>query len=221
MIQNTTRSEDSHQMELSARPADLPDFKRPPVTEVVLSVQFATIPEFRSVHIGLLWERLREKYPNVTEHPPLNASFETFGLTATQTPPPIQFEMFLTHYHDFEPDRRWQAEVLKPLAKYATLPRGWDSYAGHPLRWDAGFFALWILNAVMRPRTPIPRVVPSPVGGVQLEWHEKDIDLELHITAPYEWELWFEDHRTGERISTELSNDLSDLVRPISELTSR
>ena len=53
----------------------------------------------------------------------------------------------------------------------------------------------------MRPRTPVPQVVPSPVGGVQLEWHEKDIDLELHITAPYECEVWFQDHRTGERVS--------------------
>ncbi len=124
-------------------------------------------------------------------------------------------------HYNAGPDEKWQVEVLTPLAKYATMEQGWDSYSGLPLRWDAGFFALWVLNAVMRPRTPLPRVVPSPVGGVQLEWHEKNIDLELHITAPYECELWFEDHRTGEQLSTELSNDFSALAAPIAELTSR
>jgi hypothetical protein len=134
--------------------------------------------------------------------------------------PRLQLEKFWAHY-DAGTDRKWQIEVLKPLAKYLAMSQGWDSYSGLPPRWDAGFFALWILNAVMRPRTPVPQVVPSPVGGVQLEWHEKDIDLELHITAPYECELWFEDRRTGKQVSTELSNDLSALAGPIAELTSR
>jgi hypothetical protein len=134
--------------------------------------------------------------------------------------PQLRFDKMWAYYNAGQ-DRKWQIEVLKPLAKYATMPHGWDSYSGLPLRWDAGFFALWVLNTVMHPRTPVPQVVPSPVGGVQLEWHEKDIDLELHITAPYECEFWFEDHRTGERVSRELSNDLSALTKPIAELTSR
>jgi|SRR5215469_1835903 len=134
--------------------------------------------------------------------------------------PPVKFDKFWSHYN-VGPDQKWQVEVLKHLIKYATLSQGWDSYSGSPLRWDAGFFALWVLNDVMRPRTPVPQVVPSPIGGVQFEWHEKNIDLELHITAPYECELWFEDHQTGERISRQLSNDFSSLAAPIAELTSR
>jgi hypothetical protein len=134
--------------------------------------------------------------------------------------PQIQYEKFLAHY-DAGTDRKWQVEVLKPLIKYVAMSQGWDSYGGLPLRSDAGFFALRVLNDVMRPRTPVPQVIPSPMGGVQLEWHEKDIDLELHITAPYECELWFEDRRTGKHVSTELSSDLSVLAGPIAELTSR
>jgi hypothetical protein len=130
------------------------------------------------------------------------------------------FDKFWSHYN-VDPEQKWQVEVLKHLVRYATLSPGWDSYTGLPLRLDAGFFALWLLNDIMRPRTPMPQVVPSPVGGVQLEWHEKNIDLELHIAAPYECELWFEDHQTGERISRELSNDFSLLAVPIAQLTSR
>jgi hypothetical protein len=149
---------------------------------------------------------------------------EDIGVTTVSKKPGqsqvAQFEKFWSHYNA-SAETKWQIEVLKPLAKYVEMSQGWDSYSGSPLRWDAGFFALWVLNAVMRPRTPVPQVVPSPVGGVQLEWHEKDIDLELHITAPYECELWFEDHRTGKRVSRELSNDFSPLTGPIAELTSR
>ena len=53
-------------------------------------------------------------------------------------------------------------------------------------------FVLSVLNDVMRTRTPIPQVVPSAGGGVQLEWHQKGIDLELHIAGPYQCELWFQ-----------------------------
>jgi hypothetical protein len=101
------------------------------------------------------------------------------------------------------------------------MPMGWDSYTGSPLRWDTGLFALKILNDIMRPKTPMPQVVPSSEGGVQLEWHVKDIDLELHVTAPYECELWFQDHRTGQQISADLSNDLAQLTEPILALSSR
>jgi hypothetical protein len=146
------------------------------------------------------------------------------GMTAVSkrqsSPAPIQFDKFWEQYNS-DLEQKWQIEVLKPLIRYSELRQGWDSYSGLPLRLDTGFFALLVLNAVMRPRTPIPQVVPSPVGGVQLEWHEKGIDLELHVAAPYECELWFEDHQTGERLSTELSTDLSPLARRIDELTSR
>ena len=84
-------------------------------------------------------------------------------------------------------------------------------------------FALNILKDVMRPRTPIPQVVPSSVGGVQLEWHEKGIDLELHVTGPYQCELWFQDLNapgTGP-ISMGLTNDFSALLKPIELLTQR
>ncbi len=100
---------------------------------------------------------------------------------------------------------------------------GWDSYGAPRIGWDTGMFALSILNDVMRTRTPIPQVVPSGAGGVQIEWHQKGVDLELHITAPYECELWFQDHRQPMRppISVELTDNFSALLKPIELLTTR
>jgi uncharacterized protein (TIGR04255 family) len=63
-----------------SRPAELPDYKRPPLVEVVLGVQFAQLQGYRTVHAGLLWEeKFRKAYPRFVEQPPLGSTFEVFG----------------------------------------------------------------------------------------------------------------------------------------------
>ena len=77
------------------KPADLPDFKKPPVSEVVLSLQFASISTFRSIHVGLLWQRFRREYPKVSEQAPLQATFETFGVVPANPGSFFQIEALL------------------------------------------------------------------------------------------------------------------------------
>jgi uncharacterized protein (TIGR04255 family) len=50
---------------------DLPDFDNPPVVETVLSVQFERLAAMRSVHFGLLWQHLRDRFPSTEERPAL------------------------------------------------------------------------------------------------------------------------------------------------------
>jgi len=52
-------------------PNRLPDYTNPPVIEVVAGVGFAPIAGFKTVHVGLLWERFRRDFPQVEEHPPI------------------------------------------------------------------------------------------------------------------------------------------------------
>jgi uncharacterized protein (TIGR04255 family) len=73
------------------RPSDLPDFRKPPLSEVVLSIQFAPLQKFGNAHVGLFWRTVRSKYPKVTELPALAPAFETFGAPARQAPM-VQFE---------------------------------------------------------------------------------------------------------------------------------
>jgi uncharacterized protein (TIGR04255 family) len=61
------------------RPADLPDYANPPITEVVLGVQFNSVAGFLSPHLGLIWEAFKTDFPHVEEHPPLTPTFEIFG----------------------------------------------------------------------------------------------------------------------------------------------
>src|ERR1700722_7390502 len=60
------------------RPADLPEFGVPPLTEVVLGAQFDVIPGFLTPYVGLIWQRFRDSFPFIEEHPPVPPVFETF-----------------------------------------------------------------------------------------------------------------------------------------------
>jgi len=132
----------------------------------------------------------------------------------------LRYENFRRHY-ELGPDEKWQVAVVEKLVAFAKLPLGWDGYSAPPVKWDAGMFALNVLTQVMLPRTPAPQIVPSSAGGVQFEWHTGGIDLEFHVSGPYDCELWVEDHCTGTNKSVLVSDDLSDLQNAVRTLTSR
>lgn len=132
----------------------------------------------------------------------------------------LRFENFRKHY-DAEPDQRWQIEVLDRLVGLLSMSPDWDGYGAPTVSRDAAMFALEILQRAMTRRTPVPKVVPSSVGGVQLEWHKKEIDLELHVISPYRCEIWFEDYQGGDLISKELSTDFSVFSLALDRLAKR
>jgi hypothetical protein len=121
-------------------------------------------------------------------------------------------------------DRKVENEIAPLLSEFTRYSVGWDSYKAPPLRRDTAGFALSVLNSIMKTQTPLPQVAPSSVGGVQLEWHEKGVDLELHITAPYECDVWFHDNQdlNSQPVSAKITNgDFSSLKGPIDLLTTR
>lgn len=62
-----------------SRPAGLPDFRAPPLNEVVLSIQFEAPPSYQQIKAGEVWGLYADRFPTVQEQPPLPPSFETFG----------------------------------------------------------------------------------------------------------------------------------------------
>jgi len=58
------------------RPADLPEFDRPPVVEVAIGVQFEAIKSFRQAHVGLFWNQIRTDYPTTQDQPRLEMPIE-------------------------------------------------------------------------------------------------------------------------------------------------
>jgi uncharacterized protein (TIGR04255 family) len=61
------------------RPSHLPDYKTPPLNEVVLGVQFNQPAGYQQIRAGEVWALYKADYPSVEEQPPLVPSFETFG----------------------------------------------------------------------------------------------------------------------------------------------
>jgi hypothetical protein len=139
---------------------------------------------------------------------------------AGQGTPMLTLAAFVQHYPR-PPAPAWQAAVGPRLAKLRTLAAGWDGYQSPALNQDTLWFAVELLDKIMRPGTSPPQIVPSSVGGVQIEWHEKDIDLEIHIAAPYKCELWYEDRRSGQVIDEQFTADFSILSAPVAALSNR
>lgn len=67
-------------------------YSNPPVIEVVCGLNFVPLDAFKSIHIGLLWERFKENFPQVEEHPPLTTVIEQYGI-APVAPPTAQIQM--------------------------------------------------------------------------------------------------------------------------------
>lgn len=113
----------------------------------------------------------------------------------------------------------WERELVATLCHYLELPPNWDSYGGRPLRHDTGMFALQVLCRIMNESIPLPSIVPISSGGVQFEWHQNGLDIELFIAAPYDAELFVYDHNSGEPPkTTELKTDLSVLGTQVQRL---
>src|SRR5438093_876531 len=57
----------------------LPEYRRPPVNETALSIQFAPIDNFGIPHYGLYWSKIRAEFPKYQIHTPLPSITEQFG----------------------------------------------------------------------------------------------------------------------------------------------
>lgn len=123
--------------------------------------------------------------------------------------------------HCTGPEPAWLRPVISRLVELLRLPAGWNSYGASAVQIGAVEAALRVLIETMQSHTPAPSIVPTSHGGVQLEWHTREIDLEVevtptgHVTAAYECEP------NGREWEADLSADLAPLVSALDELSPR
>lgn len=104
-------------------------------------------------------------------------------------------------------DPEWLRRFEVKLAQLLALPEGWDSY-GAPV--PAPELALSVLDLIYRiatPETPEPEVVPTCVGGFQVEWHCNQVDLEIEINSPIRIGAYLCDANTGTMNDQTLKSD--------------
>lgn len=89
-------------------------------------------------------------------------------------------------------------EYLQPLVlnilDMKNLPSNWDSYNSPKISSLFLNAAIAFSLKMFREDTPLPSVVPTSKGGVQLEWHINGVDFEIDFVNPNLLFVSFEDH---------------------------
>jgi hypothetical protein len=92
---------------------------------------------------------------------------------------------------------RLSEPVLRRLRELLRLEAGWDSYGARRVSERAVLTALAFLARRTHPR---PSVVPTVRGGIQLEWHNGRVDVEVECLPNGAAQLAAEDSETGEYV---------------------
>lgn len=75
----------------------------------------------------------------------------------------------------------WVKPVLMALDELGDLDSGWDGEGAPTIANETVRSALIFLAGSMQTTTAVPSVVPTPSGGVQLEWHRGGLDIEIEF----------------------------------------
>lgn len=104
------------------------------------------------------------------------------------------------------------------LGHLMDLAPNWNSYGAKEVTPQAAQETVMVLSQVMFPETIPPAMVPMASGGVQLEWHDKGIDLEIYIAADGSVTASVEDSSTGIEWEGALDSDDGQIARALKKL---
>jgi hypothetical protein len=107
---------------------------------------------------------------------------------------------------------KWVEPTISGFIAIQTLPDNWDSYAGKKISWELIRQSLDTLGLIMEEGSPEPSVVPLGNGGVQLEWHRRQQDLEITFASGEFAQFFYSNQITGERHEG-FANDFAKLAQ--------
>ncbi len=118
--------------------------------------------------------------------------------------------------------KSWRELIKSRLNKLVELPSNWNSYGGSSISEEKANIAYSLLDELLRDSTPLPQIVPTPNGSIQIEWHINNIDLEIEIISAIEFDVYYGD-LTGNTTPWEdrIGLDLNHLSNAVKELTNR
>jgi hypothetical protein len=96
-----------------------------------------------------------------------------------------------------EPIPAWVEPTISAFIAVQTLPDNWDSYRGKKINRDLMNQSLSVLGSIMGATSPAPSVVPLGDGGLQLEWHRNQQDLEVVFAAEDAPRFFYQNRATG------------------------
>jgi hypothetical protein len=82
--------------------------------------------------------------------------------------------------------------ALARIRSLASLESNWDSYGAVPLQRGAVLHAVRLVAAILQNEdVPLPAIVPTSQGGLQLEWHRGRATLEMEVLPNRTVEVFF------------------------------
>lgn len=91
----------------------------------------------------------------------------------------------------------------KRITELLTLSANWDSYGAKQINLRCAPLARFLVNLVTEvnkkqpdgsPGMPLPAILPTPVGGLQLEWHlEHDVEMVIELFPDGGVAMWIND----------------------------
>ena len=97
--------------------------------------------------------------------------------------------------------------VMERLAELMSMPRGWNSYDANPISGTALRRTIEFLLEHVAFGIDHPAVVPTIRGGLQLEWHNNGLDIEVEVAPDGPVTFFVEDGATEEPIEMHLTGN--------------
>lgn len=91
----------------------------------------------------------------------------------------------------------WVKPTILAFDGIRTLPSNWNSYGAEIINRDLIEQSLRVLSRIMQADSPTPSIVPLGDGGIQIEWHRKQQDLEIVFAADEAPQFYYRNQRAA------------------------
>ena len=129
------------------------------------------------------------------------------------------YKLRLDVFEDEPPAWFWR--LVADANALLQLPPGWNSHYAAPVPPDAAATALDIVVRTLLKGAPYPHITPLSSGGLQIEWHESDAEIEAAVDREGVVTVWCKDSQNGteaeftdEQGAPRLLDLVGKLVRP-------
>ncbi len=111
----------------------------------------------------------------------------------------------------------WVGPTIVAFVGIQNLTDNWNSYGAKAVNRDLINQSLFVLGSVMQPDSPAPSVVPLDDGGLQIEWHRRQQDLEIAFTADESPQFFYRNRATG-LLQEGAARETEKLIRFVKDL---
>ena len=114
-------------------------------------------------------------------------------------------------------------EQIHKCIELTELNHGWDGHNAIPVTIEKASFAMAIISQLVEPQIHRPSIIPGYNRTIQIEWCEKNYELEIEITKSNEVKVFLTDLETDEmqEVCLNISKDekFYEVLSNLGELT--